>query len=175
MTKKIEFLGKILEFLKPLDLGVKELSKDEATLLTREGVFKFMFQKLRTLDTDPIQEMLVVLKQRFSERRNKDIVSLMKYFQGSNISRDESYEDFSYSTKPAAILLAKDLIKRLFSPTMNNVSPATIPDFLESTPTRSSLAMETVSSVRPTTRPDTFTELQKDFELWREGIEVVEL
>jgi hypothetical protein len=30
----------------------------------------------------------------------------MKYLQGSNISRDESYEDFSYSTKPAAILLA---------------------------------------------------------------------
>jgi hypothetical protein len=43
----------------------------------------------------------------------------MKYLQGSNISRDESYEDFSYSTKPAAILLAKDLIKRLFSPPIN--------------------------------------------------------
>jgi hypothetical protein len=54
--------------------------------------------------------MLDALKQRFSERRNKDIVSLMKYLQGSNISHDESYEDFSYSTKPAAILLAKDLI-----------------------------------------------------------------
>jgi hypothetical protein len=45
---------------------------------------------------------------------------------------------------------------------MNNDSPATIPDFLESTPTptTSSLAMElqssieSVSSVRPTTRPD---------------------
>jgi hypothetical protein len=96
----------------------------------------------------------------------------MKYLQGSNISRDESYEDFSYSTKPAAILLAKDLIKRLFSPPMNNDSPATIPDFLESTPTTSSLAMElqssieSVSSVRPTTCPDTFTELQKQFKFF---------
>jgi hypothetical protein len=54
--------------------------------------------------------MLVALKQRFSERRNTDIVPLMKYLQVSNISRDASYEDFSYSTKPAAILLAKDLI-----------------------------------------------------------------
>jgi hypothetical protein len=118
--------------------------------------------------------MLVVLKQRFSERRNKDIVSLMKYLHGSNISRDESYEDFSYFTKPAAILLAKYLIKRLFSPPMNNDSPATIPDFLESTPTptTSSLAMilrssiEFVSSVCPTTRPDTFTEPQKEFKLF---------
>jgi hypothetical protein len=83
---------------------VKELNKNEATLLTSEGVFKFMFRKLRTLDTELSQEMLVALKQRFSERRNKDIVSFMKYLQGSNISRDESYEDFSYSTKPAAIL-----------------------------------------------------------------------
>jgi hypothetical protein len=80
------------------------------------------------------QEILVALKQRFSERRNKDIVSLMKYLQGPNISRDESYEDFSYSTKPAAILLAKNLMKRLFSPPMNNDSPVTIPDFMESTP-----------------------------------------
>jgi hypothetical protein len=57
---------------------------------------------------------------------------------------------------------------------MNNDSPATIPDFLESTPTAttSSLAMElqrsieSVSSVRPTTRPDTFTELQKEFKVF---------
>jgi hypothetical protein len=86
---------------------------------------------------------------------------------------DESYEDFSYSTKQAAILLTKDLIKILFSPPMNNDSPAKIPDFLESTPTptTSSLAMELqssieyVSSVRPTARLDTFTELQKEFKL----------
>jgi hypothetical protein len=128
---------------------VKELSKDEATHLTSEVVFKFMFRKLRTLDTDISQEMLVALKQRFFERRNKDIVSLMKNLQGSNISRDESYEDFSYSTKPAEILLAKDLIKRLFRLPMNNDSPASIPDFLESTPTptTSSLAMELQSSI----------------------------
>jgi hypothetical protein len=117
--------------------------------------------------------MLDVSKQRFSESSNKDIDSLIKYLQGSNISRDESYEDFSYSTKPpaaAAILLAKDLIKRLFSPPMNNNSAVTIPDFLESTPTptTSSLAMElqssieSVSSVCPTTRP----ELQKEFKLF---------
>jgi hypothetical protein len=57
---------------------------------------------------------------------------------------------------------------------MNNDSPATIPDFLESTPTptTSSLAMkfqssiESVSSVRPKTRPDTFTELQKELKLF---------
>jgi hypothetical protein len=55
----------------------------------------------------------------------------MKYLQGSNISRDESYEEFLYSTKPAAILLAKDLIKSPFNQPMNNDSTATIPDFLE--------------------------------------------
>jgi hypothetical protein len=45
--KKFEFLENIPEVLKPHELGVKELSKDEATLLASEGVFKFMFQKLR--------------------------------------------------------------------------------------------------------------------------------
>jgi hypothetical protein len=164
-------LEKILEVLKPLELRVKELSKDEATLWTSEGIFKFMFRKLRTLDTDLSQEMLVALKQRFSERRNKNIVSLMKYLQGSNISRDEVTKSFHTQLNQQQNCWAKDLIKRLFSPpmNMNNDSPTTIPDFLDSTPTptTSSLAMElqssieSVSSVRPTTRPDTFTELQK--------------
>jgi hypothetical protein len=45
--KKFGFLEKILEVLKSHELGVKELSKDEATLLASEGVFKFMFRKLR--------------------------------------------------------------------------------------------------------------------------------
>jgi hypothetical protein len=168
--KSFEFLEKILEILKPLELGVKELSKKP-----RSNTFNkrrcFQIRKLRTLDTDLSQEILVALKQRFSERRNEDIVSLMKNLQGSNISRDKSYEDFSYSTKPAAILLAKDLIKRLFSSPINNDSSATISDFLESTPNTSSVAMElqisieSLSFVRPTTRPDTFTELQKEFKL----------
>jgi hypothetical protein len=73
--KKFEFLEKILEVLKPLELGMKELSKDGSTLLTSEGIFEFIFHKPRTLDTDPSQEMLVALEQRFSERRTKDIVS----------------------------------------------------------------------------------------------------
>jgi hypothetical protein len=71
--KKFEFLENILEVLKPLELGVIELNKDKAKLLTSEGVFKLMFRKLRTLDTDLSQEMLVALKQRFS------LMSLMKY------------------------------------------------------------------------------------------------
>jgi hypothetical protein len=73
--KKFEFLEKILEVLKPLELEIKELSKDGSTLLTSEGIFELIFHKPRTLDTDPSQEMLVALKQRFSERRTKDIVS----------------------------------------------------------------------------------------------------
>jgi hypothetical protein len=47
--KRFKFLEKMLEVLKPLELGVKELSKYEATLLTSESVLKFMFRKLYCL------------------------------------------------------------------------------------------------------------------------------
>jgi hypothetical protein len=79
--KNFEFLEKILEVLKPLELGLKELSKDEATLLTSEGVFKFMFRKLRTLDADPSQEMLVALKQRTQKQRHCFINKIFARFQ----------------------------------------------------------------------------------------------
>ena len=162
-------LKKIIQVLKPLELGVKELSKDEATLLTSEGVFNFMFHKLRTLDNDLSQEMLNSLKiKRFAERRNKDIVSLMKYLQGSNISRDENYEDFYIQQKQ--LLLAKDMIKRVFSQPLCNSQPSTIPDTLETT-SCISLVMEmqdsidSVSSQLSTARPDTFLLLQNEFKL----------
>jgi hypothetical protein len=40
-------LEDILKILKPTELAVKELNKDETTLLTSEGVFLFLFKKTK--------------------------------------------------------------------------------------------------------------------------------
>jgi hypothetical protein len=55
-------LEDILKILKPTELAVKELNKDEATLLTSEGVFLFLFKKLKEQNTDVSNELLDVRK-----------------------------------------------------------------------------------------------------------------
>jgi hypothetical protein len=50
-----------------------ELSKNDANLLTREGVI-FISKKLGEIDFEIENEMLVALRRRISERRNKDTV-----------------------------------------------------------------------------------------------------
>jgi hypothetical protein len=60
-------LEDILKILKPTKLAVKELNKDEATLLTSVGVFLFLFKKLKEQNTDFSNELLDALKKRFVE------------------------------------------------------------------------------------------------------------
>jgi hypothetical protein len=54
--------------------------------ITREGVFIFISKKLGEIDSEIGNEMLVALRRRISERRNKDMVSLMRFLQSSSIS-----------------------------------------------------------------------------------------
>jgi hypothetical protein len=54
-------LEEILKIVKPTELAVKELSKNEATLLTSEGVFLFLFKKLREQNTDLSNEFVDLL------------------------------------------------------------------------------------------------------------------
>jgi hypothetical protein len=44
-------LENILKILKPTELAVKELNKDEVTVLTSEGVSLFLFKKLKEQNT----------------------------------------------------------------------------------------------------------------------------
>jgi hypothetical protein len=55
-------LENILKILKPTELAVKELNKDEATLLTSESVFLFLLKKLKKENTDVSNELLDVRK-----------------------------------------------------------------------------------------------------------------
>jgi hypothetical protein len=69
-----------------------ELSKNYANLLAREGVFIFIFKKLGKNDSEIGNEMLVALRRRTPERRNKEMVSLMRFLQSSSISFVDNYD-----------------------------------------------------------------------------------
>jgi hypothetical protein len=58
--------------------------------------------------------MLVALRRRISERRNKDMVSVMRFSQSSSISRVDSYNKFFYSNKSAIVSKAKERMQHLY-------------------------------------------------------------
>jgi hypothetical protein len=80
-------LQEILSVLNPTELAVKELSKESSNLLTCEGVFKFLFDVLAKQGSELTEMMLEALRKRYIERRNKDLVSLLKYVKMTSNTR----------------------------------------------------------------------------------------
>ena len=72
----INVLKEISEVLEPIELAVKELSKNDSNLLKADGVLIFLLNKLQQANTNLAKEMMEALKIRINERRNKDIISL---------------------------------------------------------------------------------------------------
>jgi hypothetical protein len=93
----------------------QELSKYDANLLTREGVFFFISKKLGEIDSEIGNKMLVVLRRHISKRRKKDMVSLMRFLQSSSISQVDNYDEFCYSNKLAIVSKAKEIMLPLHS------------------------------------------------------------
>jgi hypothetical protein len=84
---------------------VLELSKESATLMTAEGVFKFHFKKLKSQNSDLSKEHLTALKRRFNERRNKDVLTLMAYLQTGKMPLGD--DDFTNCCKTAMMTFTK--------------------------------------------------------------------
>jgi hAT family C-terminal dimerisation region len=87
------------------------LSKNSATLLTAEGVYKFLFEKLDEFGTDLSKNLSKQIKKRMDERRDKILMTLIIFLESGNIPRSNKY--FDYSTKDAAIALAVEIFERI--------------------------------------------------------------
>lgn len=107
----IIIIENLLKILKPLEIAVKELSKEDANLLTSEGVYKFMFDSLRAINTELSTEMIEILKNRMNERRNQNLMTLLIYLTTGTIPK--SNNDFCFSSKTVVITYATNLMERM--------------------------------------------------------------
>jgi hypothetical protein len=105
-----------LSVLKPTELAVKELSKESSNLLTCEDVFKFLFDVLAKHGSELSEMMLEALRKLYNERRNKDLVLLLKYLQNPNMIQSE--DDFKYSSKAAIINQGSHLSEKKYTDEM---------------------------------------------------------
>jgi hypothetical protein len=102
-------------------LIILELSKESATLMTAEGVFKFLFKKLKSQNSDFSKELLASLQRRFKERRNKDE---MTYLQTGKIPVGD--DDFTYCSKTAMMSFTKKFVTHNFAAQPSTQKPGHI-------------------------------------------------
>lgn len=86
---EITLLKDVMNALEPLKLAVKELSKRDSNLLASEGVLLFTLNELKTQDTAIANQLYTALKIRVSQRRNTELVSVLKYLKNKELTSTE--------------------------------------------------------------------------------------
>ncbi|XP_077299726.1 uncharacterized protein LOC143920672 isoform X3 [Arctopsyche grandis] len=180
MYNEIDFtiLENILYILKPTELAVKELSKIDANILTAEGIFNFLFDKLKKKDSSLSFEIYEALTKRISERRNKTLVSLIKYLQNASVPKTVLNPTQTYASKSSIISYAKTIIQRLYPGDFENSNDLQITEVAESSQTSKEMDVsktdsliselqKSISSVMnvPEVQSSDTWDLDKDFKL----------
>ena len=116
---EILFLKELKCALEPIKLAVDALSPKDATLLTAERIFQFLFFELKKRKSNLAEDLLCSVKNRAQQRRQHDMVNLIRYLQNPNLSiHDKHYaNDISLlgsSTKDGFVKMATTLFCRLF-------------------------------------------------------------
>lgn len=109
--QEIILLQEALDILTPVETAVLELSKNDASLITAEGVFKFLFEKLEEINSDFSKKFLSTIKTRMNERRDQTLMTLIIYLQSGNLPR--SNVNFKYSPKNAIVNYAVEIMERI--------------------------------------------------------------
>ena len=115
------FLNELKCALEPMKPAVEALCRKDATLLTAEGIFQFLFLELKKRKSSLAKD-ICALKNHLQQRRQHDVVNLMCYLQKPNSLTDlcEYYADdiddipLSSNTKEGFLKTATTLICRLF-------------------------------------------------------------
>lgn len=107
-------LKDIYEVLSVTKMTMDQISKDDATLLTAEGAFEFLFDELSRINTPLSLEMLDKVKEEILKRRNKAIVSLLKFLQDPESLNENKYSFFEMPTKKEIIKTASSVWNQYF-------------------------------------------------------------
>jgi hAT family C-terminal dimerisation region len=96
-----------------METAIKELSKNSASLITAEGVYKFLFKKFDEMGTKMSKKMAQIIKVRMNERRNVKLITLLMYLHTGSVSVSD--KNFQYTTKNAAISFGQEKSKKFHS------------------------------------------------------------
>jgi hypothetical protein len=84
----------ILIILEPLPMTVNQLSNRNFDLLQAEGVLEFLFEELAEQDNIMNNLLLVQLKVEIGKRRDKSLVSLLRFLADPNSLTNQTVDPF---------------------------------------------------------------------------------
>ena len=120
------FLDEMKAALKPVKLAVEAMSRQDATLLTAEGIFLFLIREMKKQRTTLAKKLLSTVKNRIQQRRKNDLIKLMRYLQNPNTFSQSDINDIfddeplSSTTKESFFKTATTLISSLFGDGIND-------------------------------------------------------
>lgn len=115
----VDVSKKIIQALEPVEITVKELSKNNCNLIKAEGASIYLLNKLKHANTDLSLELFSSLKTRIAERRNTALISLLLYLQRGSYPKSTINDHFMYSSRTAIKCLANEIYQRLYGDTLS--------------------------------------------------------
>ena len=121
-TAECLFVKELKCALEPITLAVDASCRQDATLLTAEGIFQFLLFELKKWKLSIAEDLLCSVKNPIQQR---DMVNLIRYLQNPNLSiHDEHYAHkitlSDSNTKDGFVKTATTLFCRLFWENDNN-------------------------------------------------------
>ena len=120
------FFDEMKAALEPVKLAVEAMCRQEATLLTAEGIFLFLIGEMKKQRTTLAKKLLSAVKNRIQQKRKNDLIDLMRYLQNPNtFSKNDTNDIFddeplSSTTKERFLKTATTLISNLFGDGIND-------------------------------------------------------
>jgi len=112
---ELDKIKEICEALAPIEMAIGHLCNEDADLLLAEKVILFTLKKLRDLDTKTSKALLETFEVRVKERRNTEVIHLLKYLRLPDYLDEYDQDQFGCKIRKAKnAALASSLLERLY-------------------------------------------------------------
>lgn len=112
----------LVNVLNPIKIAVEALSRRDCNLLKAEGVLEVLFKTLKRESSQLSAILIEELKVQLVKRRDKPLITLLKFFH--NPQKWKVYEDnfFAPSSKAEIIRLAQKCLEQYFPSEVDNAN-----------------------------------------------------
>ena len=112
---EIKILPDLIDVLEPVKHAVDKLCRRNATLLTAERIYDFVFKTLSNFNSVYSASLRSHLEVRIKDRRNACLVDLLEYLHDPDFLMKNKFDIFGeYGNKNKMYTLAATLMQKLF-------------------------------------------------------------
>jgi hypothetical protein len=109
---EIVVLKEFITVMTPIALAIEKLCSEDSSILTAEGVYKYIFEYLESNDSELSRVVYENVKKRMFERRQKILISLLMFLKNGEVPK--STRNFDYSSETDILKKGVEIFNRIF-------------------------------------------------------------